>query len=1268
MVTEILPSQSDDAPDEVVNHTATRAAEESSLPQAIRNFLLPLASLKFTVALFAMAIFIVLAGTFAQWEKDINQVIDEYFRVKFQSGGGFSDIFSSMFVKIDFRIFAPPSFFPDPPHIPGGFYFPKGWLIGALMAVNLLAAHTLRFKTQAKGARLFAGLGVLVLGVLATWVVIDSGSSSDGMQTEPLVAWGTLWLAFSYALKAMLPLLACGLVVTAVRQWASRPILRWIMIASAILMIGLEVWLFVQGDKASLNDSSMRILWLLIKATLSSLVLLAGCIMVFRKRAGIVLLHAGVGLMMFNELLVGTTHKEAQMIIEEGETVNYVQNINALEVAIIDRSDAKEDHVVAVPLQQLKPGVTLADSQLPFKIELLELIPNARLAPVLPGDKNLANEGAGKSYLAKEIPAGKGTDVGGQVDLSAAYVKLTGPKGEDLGTRLLALELTFGKVEEQVKVGDKTYDVSLRFERNYKPYSVHLVDLHKDDYIGTTTVRNYASDIRLVDNSRHVDRNLSIWMNNPLRFAGETFYQSNYHLDPKTGTETTTLQVVQNNGWMIPYVSCMIVVVGLLAQFGLTLSRFLRRREAEQLIERLVPGTRLWLILVLLKRLNDMGIHILEKYQHRWQDLNSAEQVGREPSTKSVRKNGKKSGKQTSSEYSSASSGIFAEVFPYLTAAIFGLYLLSSLIPRGSKAGEMDLQAFGRLPLAFEGRIKPLDTLARTTLRQISGKQTATDGDGDRQPAIRWLLDLAGNRERALNYTVFRIDNPDLLQTLDLERRAGYLYSFEEIRPKLKELTDQTKLAHEQSKVSKGSLSTFQRKILELEKRIGIVYLLAQSLEEPSLKKEDLKSSFNNAQALIQREPPLLIPPLSAEEQKENLWQAFPAAVLMGAMNAAMTGEKMSPATSGYMAIFDAYANNNADAFNKAVADYREVLEENNATASDLYKTTYEAAFNRSEPFYHAMLVYGFAFILSAFAWLGWSKPLNRAAYWTMVVTLLYHTWALYARMYISGRPPVTNLYSSAIFIGWGCVIIGLVLETIFRIGVGNIVASATGFGSLMVAHMLTTMVPDHMGDTLIVMQAVLDTQFWLATHVVCITLGYATTFLAGFLGILYIFLGVLTPKLRNDPEAGKSLTRMMYGTLCFALVFSFFGTVLGGLWADDSWGRFWGWDPKENGALIIVLWNALVLHARWDGMVKDRGLAVLAVGGNIATAWSWFGVNELGVGMHSYGFTDGVLMMLGLFVLSQFAIIGLGMVPKDNWVSFSKPAYATVPKSKGKR
>jgi ABC-type transport system involved in cytochrome c biogenesis permease subunit len=222
-------------------------------------------------------------------------------------------------------------------------------------------------------------------------------------------------------------------------------------------------------------------------------------------------------------------------------------------------------------------------------------------------------------------------------------------------------------------------------------------------------------------------------------------------------------------------------------------------------------------------------------------------------------------------------------------------------------------------------------------------------------------------------------------------------------------------------------------------------------------------------------------------------------------------------------------------------------------------------------------------------------------------------------------------------------------------------------------------------------MRAVLDTNFWLATHVVVVTLGYASTFVAGLLAILYIFLGLFTPILSQkltqrsaaalvavgtvaggvvgaaaagavaakaarrpgELDIGKALAKMVYGIVCFATLFSFTGTVLGGIWADQSWGRFWGWDPKENGALIIVLWNAVILHARWGGLVRDRGLMTMAVFGNIVTSFSWFGVNMLGIGLHSYGFMDAAFKWLMAFVGSQLLIIALGLLPLHLWASF---------------
>src|SRR5256885_12942300 len=234
--------------------------------------------------------------------------------------------------------------------------------------------------------------------------------------------------------------------------------------------------------------------------------------------------------------------------------------------------------------------------------------------------------------------------------------------------------------------------------------------------------------------------------------------------------------------------------------------------------------------------------------------------------------------------------------------------------------------------------------------------------------------------------------------------------------------------------------------------------------------------------------------------------------------------------------------------------------------------------------------------------------------------------------MYLQERPPVTNLYSSAIFIGWGAVIVSLILERIFRDGIGAACAGAIGFITLIIAHHLAGS-----GDTLEMLQAVLDTNIWLATHVVAITTGYAAMFLAGMLAMIYIVRGVFTPSLKK--QTADSLARMTYGVVCFATLFSFVGTALGGIWADQSWGRFWGWEPQENGAVLIVLWCAITLHARWGGVIRSRGLMIMALFGNIVTSFSSFGVNIFAAGPPPYGLLEKAFPRLRPFIVRQLAL-----------------------------
>jgi ABC-type transport system involved in cytochrome c biogenesis permease subunit len=556
---------------------------------------------------------------------------------------------------------------------------------------------------------------------------------------------------------------------------------------------------------------------------------------------------------------------------------------------------------------------------------------------------------------------------------------------------------------------------------------------------------------------------------------------------------------------------------------------------------------------------------------------------------------------------------MMGRAFPWIMVAVAAAVVLPGIAAPSTPADWAQVYEYARIPVVDGGRVKPMDTIARTYLRIMSNRETWKDSAGVSRPAIEWLLDVqsefADKEQRARKAAVFRIDHPQVQNALGLQPREGSRYSIEDFGDKLKELAEPLQTVHRR-KDEGHALDAYETQLFEFERHLAYY----QRLTDFSI--------------------PNLIPPQSGKD-----WQTLGEAA-----------KSETPAVASWRQMLLTYARRDTAGFNAAVAEY--LARVGQERPKDVAKAALEVRFNNLDPFNRAKWLYLVGFVLACLAWMGWSKPLNNASWGLMAFVLVIHTVALGVRMHLSGRPPVTNLYSSAIFIGWGAVILGLGLERIYKLGIGNVVASVAGFGTLLIAYTLSTE-----GDTMEVLQAVLDTQFWLATHVTCITLGYATTYVAGLLGLIYIIRGVFTRSL--TPEVGSSLTRMIYGTVCFATFFSFVGTVLGGLWADDSWGRFWGWDPKENGALMIVLWNAILLHARWGGLVRARGIAILAVFGNVVVSWSWFGVNQLGAGLHSYGFTSGVATALWSFVFTQAVAIGFALTPLDRWRSAPKPTGA---------
>ncbi len=606
----------------------------------------------------------------------------------------------------------------------------------------------------------------------------------------------------------------------------------------------------------------------------------------------------------------------------------------------------------------------------------------------------------------------------------------------------------------------------------------------------------------------------------------------------------------------------------------------------------------------------------------------------------------------------------------FAAGAIIALIYLLSGLRSSDKSDTFHFEALGRIPVQSEGRIKPLDSLARVSLLLIHERQSF-EAEEKSLPAIEWLAEVIFTPDRAAQRKVITIHHPDLVALLAPEGgQERKHFSLDEIHPNLPKLAEQSRQA---SQIEAQLRNPYQREVIEIANAVGQLTQLQSLLQLPETgdplqfirsasesmiegrKAFDLHQrggqydqaafdQFLGIASILRRldnpNGPRLVPPTVARNEPLSDWWTVGSASLKAAAGRA------DPVVLAYAEMAQAYRSGEVDSFNQAHERLEAEVQSRQPDWSA--RASLEADFNHAEVFYRSSALYVLAFLLVILSWIKWPRTLGAVAVGILAVTLVAHTIGLGIRMHLHGRPPVTNLYSSAVFVGWGAVLLGLILERFFKNGIGSASAASIGFLSLIVAHHLA-----EQGDTLAMLQAVLDTNFWLATHVVIITLGYAATFLAGFLAIIYILRGFFTSSL--DTKTESSLQRMVYGIICFATLFSLVGTLLGGIWADQSWGRFWGWDPKENGALLIVLWNAVILHARWGGLIRARGLMILAVLGNIVTAWSWFGTNMLGVGLHSYGFMDKAFFWLAAFVFFQLMFAAIGLVPLKFWGSFEK-------------
>ncbi|MGE5127158.1 MAG: cytochrome c biogenesis protein [Betaproteobacteria bacterium] len=314
-----------------------------------------------------------------------------------------------------------------------------------------------------------------------------------------------------------------------------------------------------------------------------------------------------------------------------------------------------------------------------------------------------------------------------------------------------------------------------------------------------------------------------------------------------------------------------------------------------------------------------------------------------------------------------------------------------------------------------------------------------------------------------------------------------------------------------------------------------------------------------------------------------------------------------------------------------------------------------EIHYNSLKPYRLAWMLYllGFLALLSSFPLA--SRGFTIAGFALVVSAFLTTSYGMLLRILISGRPPVTNMYETIVFVSWGGVLFALVFESIYRVRFFGATAAALATICLLIADNVPIF-----DSSIAPLVPVLRDNMWLTVHVLTIMLGYAAFTLAMGMGHLNLGLYFFAP---GRASLLKSLSLYLYralqvGTLCLAV-----GTLLGGVWASYSWGRFWGWDPKETWALIATLGYLAILHARMVGWIKDFGMAVGSLLGYLLVLMAWYGVNfVLGTGLHSYGFGSGGYWYVGGFVAFEMLVIAAALLRRRSELQKHAPPAGATP------
>ncbi len=569
-------------------------------------------------------------------------------------------------------------------------------------------------------------------------------------------------------------------------------------------------------------------------------------------------------------------------------------------------------------------------------------------------------------------------------------------------------------------------------------------------------------------------------------------------------------------------------------------------------------------------------------------------------------------------------------------------------------------------------------------LLRLNGKRGVTTPQGEKLGPVEWMLDVLFHPKQAEDYEAFLVQDAEVVQAIGLNlegKKKRDRYSFRELRPGISRLFE---LANQYQAIEEKNRSTVQQQVFLLAMNVnefmqvlthldlartsipigagaGLASIFggaeevsfSQVLDRvPQLRDLQLKLArdgqgaaeqkavgevLHTAADLTSGTESLALLPATGAPQADAAWRT-PADL----MTVALRDGVVDPEHVKMLAALEGMARSRADfgAFERELGRFHGLVVPLARQRGEYDKVGLEVTYHKLGLLSKAQVMFVMAFVLAAILWL---KPKSRVLYGltslSVALPTILLTIAIVMRCMIRGRPPVSTLYETLLFVTAVGSVTALIAELITRQRVALSAAALLGMIGLFVANGYEML---DKRDTMPTLVAVLDTNFWLATHVTAITVGYSAGMLAALLASLYLITKVLGVK-RAEPAFHHGLARMVYGVLCFGLIFSTVGTILGGIWANESWGRFWGWDPKENGALLIVLSQLVILHSRMGGLLREHGLCMAVAFGGTVIAFSWFGVNLLGVGLHSYGFTSGIHTALWTYYFVQWGIVGLG-------------------------